>query len=238
MISRVLVANRGEIAVRVIRACHDLGLEAVVVHSEPDAGSLAAELADRAVALAGAPPPTRTSTSSAWSARRLRANATRSTPATASWPSAPSSPRAVATAGLTWIGPSAGVIALMGDKLAARQVALDAGVLPVPGAMVAVDDTRRVRDLGDSLGWPLAVKAVHGGGGGGMRVIERAAEVEPTCSLPPGASRSRRSAARRCTSSGSSPAPATSRSSSSPTTTAASSSSATATARSSAATRS
>ena len=86
--------------------------------------------------------------------------------------------RAVASAGLTWIGPAADVIALMGDKLAARQVAADAGVPPVPGAMVAVDDTDTVRGLGESLGWPLAVKAVHGGGGRGMRVIDGPAAVD------------------------------------------------------------
>ena len=78
---------------------------------------------------------------------------------------------------MTFIGPSADVIAMMGDKLAARQVATDAGVPPVPGAMFAVDQPDRVRQFGDELGWPLAVKAVHGGGGRGMRVVAGPDEV-------------------------------------------------------------
>ncbi len=182
MISRVLVANRGEIAVRVIRACHDLGLEAVVVHSEPDAGSLAVELADDAVALsrrharrdvprhracASAPPP--------------RAGATRCTPATASWPSTPASPRRWRRPALTWIGPAADVIALMGDKLAARQVAADAGVPTGAGS----DGRRRrhrsgraasaTRSVGRSPSRPCTAAA-----GRGMRVIERTAPTSTT----------------------------------------------------------
>ena len=74
-------------------------------------------------------------------------------------------------AGLTWVGPSADVIALMGDKLAARQVAHDAGVPLVPGATLAVEDPAAVIALGEQFGWPLTVKAVHGGGGRGMRVL-------------------------------------------------------------------
>ena len=93
MIARVLVANRGEIAVRVIRACHHLGIEAVVVHSEPDAGSMAVELADHAVALAGSTAAeTYLDVDLVVRRRRRGAAATRCIPATASWPSVPTSP--------------------------------------------------------------------------------------------------------------------------------------------------
>jgi acetyl-CoA/propionyl-CoA carboxylase biotin carboxyl carrier protein len=178
MIGRVLVANRGEIAVRVIRACHHLGREAVVAHSEPDAGSLAVELADGAVALSGSAP-----SDTYLNVERLIAAADEGGcdavhPGYGVLAEHAGFAEAVASAGLTWIGPAAVVIALMGDKLAARQVATEAGVAPVPGAMVAVDDIATVGELGESLGWPLAVKAVHGGGGRGMRVIDGPDSVE------------------------------------------------------------
>src|SRR5262245_29435972 len=178
MISRVLVANRGEIAVRVIRACHDLGLEAVVVHSEPDAGSLASELADRAVALPGALPGDTYLNIARLVDAAVEGECDAVHPGYGFLAEHAEFARAVVAAGLTWIGPPAEVIALMGDKLAARKVAAGAGVHPVPGAMVAVDDTDTVRSLGESLGWPLAVKAVHGGGGRGMRVIDGPAAVD------------------------------------------------------------
>ena len=177
MIARVLVANRGEIAVRVITACHRLGIEAVVVHSEPDADSMAVELADGAVALPGS-----SAADTYLDIDRIVGAAVESGcdavhPGYGFLAERADFASAVADATLTWIGPSAPVIAMMGDKLAARQVARDAGVAPVPGAMFAVDEPDAVRQFGDELGWPLAVKAVHGGGGRGMRVVAGPGEV-------------------------------------------------------------
>ncbi len=177
MIARVLVANRAEIAVRVIRACHRLGVEAIVVHSDPDARSMAVELADGAVALAGS-----AATATYLDVDRVVAAALASGcdavhPGYGFLAEHAEFAAAVDAAGLTWIGPAASVIAMMGDKLAARQVATDAGVAPVPGAMFAVDEAEAVRRFGDELGWPLAIKAVHGGGGRGMRVVAGPAEV-------------------------------------------------------------
>ena len=212
MIARVLVANRGEIAVRVIRACHGLGIEAVVVHSEPDADSMAVELADGAVALAGI--DCRRHLPRHRSGRRRRPwsqGATPCIPAMASSPSAPTSPRAVDAASLTWIGPSADVIALMGDKLAARQVAADAGVPPVPGATFAVDDPDAVRQL------RRRARLAAGGQGRARRRRpghargRRAGRGRRRRWPRPDASRSRRSGGPRCTSSASSPVRATSR---------------------------
>ena len=169
MVTRVLVANRGEIAVRVIRACHQIGAAAVVVHSEPDAGSMAVELADDAVGLSGATP------AETYLDIDRVVDAARSSGCDAVHPGYgflaenAAFAAAVVAAGITWIGPSAQVIALMGDKLAARRTAEDAGVPIVPGVTVASDDADAVAALGDELGWPIAVKAVHGGGGRGMR---------------------------------------------------------------------
>jgi len=172
MIKRVLVANRGEIAVRVIRACHRLGIEGVVAHSGPDARSMAVDLADDAVALPGS-----AATDTYLDIGRLVAAANTAGcdavhPGYGFLAERAEFAEAVTAAGLTWIGPPAKVIALMGDKLAARRVAGEAGVPLVPGSTITADDPDAVTAMGEKLGWPLAVKAVHGGGGRGMRVID------------------------------------------------------------------
>ncbi len=177
MIARVLVANRGEIAVRVIRACHRLGIDAIVVHSEPDAGSMAVDMADGAVALPGAAAADTYLDIDRVVGAAVETGCDAVHPGYGFLAERATFAAAVGAASLTFIGPSADVIATMGDKLAARQIAADAGVAPVPGAMFGVDQPDRVRQFGDELGWPLAVKAVHGGGGRGMRVVNGPDEV-------------------------------------------------------------
>jgi acetyl-CoA carboxylase, biotin carboxylase subunit len=179
---RVLVANRGEIAVRIIRACHDLGMEAVAVYSDADAGAMHVRLADDAVRLGAAAP--------AESYLRMDRiiEAARSTGAEAIHPGygflaeRAAFARAVADAGLVFIGPSAAAIEAVGDKLAGRRLARDAGVPTVPGTLEpapidradAMDD---IRADAERIGFPLLVKAAAGGGGRGMRFVERAADL-------------------------------------------------------------
>jgi len=174
---RVLIANRGEIAVRIIRACHDLGIEAVAVYSDADVSAAHVRMADTAVRI-GPPTP-------AESYLRIDAivDAARTSGAEAIHPGygflseRASFARAVEAAGLVFIGPRPEVIDALGDKLHARRVARDAGVPCVPGTLepAAVDRADALDEIlaaADGIGFPLLVKAAAGGGGRGMRRVE------------------------------------------------------------------
>ena len=176
MISKVLVANRGEIAVRIIRACHEEGFEAVAVYSDADQRSLHVRAADAAVRLGPAAP--------AESYLRIEAliDAARQTGAQAIHPGygflseRAAFAEAVTTAGLVFIGPPAAAIRAMGDKTEARRRMAEAGVPVVPGGNPA--DAAEARTLASKLGFPVMVKASAGGGGKGMRVVSRAEDLE------------------------------------------------------------
>jgi acetyl-CoA/propionyl-CoA carboxylase biotin carboxyl carrier protein len=169
-ITSVLVANRGEIAVRIIRACRELGVRAVAVHSEADAGALWTRLADEAVDIGPAP-----ARDSYLNIERLIA-AAKSTGADAVHPGygllseSPEFAQAVVDAGLRFVGPSAHVIATMGDKVEARKAAVAAGLPVLPGSDGVVGGFDDAIVHARRIGWPIAVKASFGGGGRGMRV--------------------------------------------------------------------
>jgi acetyl-CoA carboxylase, biotin carboxylase subunit len=179
---RVLVANRGEIAVRIIRACRDLGMQAIAVYSDADAGALHVELADEAIRLGPAP------ASESYLRGEAIIEAARASKAEAVHPGygflseRASFARAVEDAGLVFVGPRSEVIAGLGDKLAARRLARDAGVPIVPGtldpaAIGRADEAVDVLAAAEGVGYPLLVKAAAGGGGRGMRRVERAADL-------------------------------------------------------------
>ncbi|HEX5468085.1 MAG TPA: acetyl-CoA carboxylase biotin carboxylase subunit [Gaiellaceae bacterium] len=177
MFERVLIANRGEVAVRVIRACHELGIEAVAVYSTADRDSLHVRLADRALHI-GPPLPAE----SYLRIPSLVAAAT-TTDCDAVHPGwgflAENAAFALACEDndLVFIGPRAETIETMGDKVAAKEAMADAGVPLVPGSDGAVD-LDEARDVAAELGFPLLLKASAGGGGRGMRLVESGADLD------------------------------------------------------------
>jgi acetyl-CoA carboxylase, biotin carboxylase subunit len=174
---RVLVANRGEIALRIIRACHEEGLEAVAVYSDADRLAPHVRAADLALPL-GAPPPSE----SYLNVDRLL-QAARTADAGAVHPGygflAERAPlaRAVTEAGLVFIGPSADAITAMGDKTEARRRMEAAGVPIVPGLTLPITDPAVAERAAGEIGYPVLVKASAGGGGKGMRVVQRPVDL-------------------------------------------------------------
>ena len=175
--TRVLVANRGEIAVRVIRACRELGLESVAIHSEADTGAPHTVLADRAVPVGPAP-----AAQSYLDIARV-IDAARASGADAVHPGYgflsenAAFAEACADAGLVFIGPPAAVIARMGSKIAARRVAEAAGVPVVPGVTPADQTEAGVAAAARAIGLPVLLKASAGGGGKGMRAVREEAAL-------------------------------------------------------------
>ena len=179
---RVLIANRGEIAVRIIRACHEAGMEAVAVYSDADAGAQHVRLADVAVRI-GPPPPTESYLRiEAIMAAALDSGADAIHPGYGFLAERAAFARTVEAAGLTFVGPPSGVIDALGDKLHARRVARSVGVAAVPGTLdpAPVDRPDQVAGIlaeAETIGYPLLVKAAAGGGGRGMRRVTRAADL-------------------------------------------------------------
>jgi len=177
-ISKVLIANRGEIAVRIIRAARDAGKASVAVYADQDRDALHARLADEAYALNG--------TTSADTylvidkiisvARRSGADAVH--PGYGFLAENADFARAVIDAGLTWIGPSPESIERLGDKVSARHVAEKVGAPLAPGTIEPVQDVSEVFDFVDQVGLPVAIKAAFGGGGRGLKVVRSRDQVE------------------------------------------------------------
>ena len=176
-IRRVLIANRGEIAVRIARACRESGLESVAVYSDADARALHVRVADHAVRIGPAAPAESYLSVPALIAAAHQADADAIHPGYGFLSERPELPRACDKAGIIFVGPPADVMERMGSKIGARALMESAGVPIVPGHTPADQSDDGVRSAARSLGYPVLVKASAGGGGKGMRVVTADGEV-------------------------------------------------------------
>jgi acetyl-CoA/propionyl-CoA carboxylase biotin carboxyl carrier protein len=178
VLKKILIANRGEIAVRVIRAARELGIQTVAVYSELDRNALHVRLADEAYALGG-----QTAAESYLNTEAIldaieRSGADGVHPGYGFFSENADFARAIAARGVAFIGPPPAAIDEMGDKVSSRKAALRGDVPIVPGTTEFVTDNAEIVAFGETNGWPLAIKAAFGGGGRGMKVINSAAEVD------------------------------------------------------------
>jgi acetyl-CoA/propionyl-CoA carboxylase biotin carboxyl carrier protein len=177
-VESVLIANRGEIAVRVIRAAHDLGLRAIAIYSELDRNAVHVDLADEAWHVGPGPSaesylniPKILEVAAASSAEAVH-------PGYGFMAENPRFAAAVTEAGMIWVGPSPEAITTMGDKIASRSAAEAAGVATVPGTLEPMTAADEAKAFAEQHGFPIAIKAAHGGGGKGLKVVHSIDELE------------------------------------------------------------
>jgi acetyl-CoA/propionyl-CoA carboxylase biotin carboxyl carrier protein len=173
----VLVANRGEIAVRVVRACRDAGLRSIACYADPDEGAPHTRLAVEAHRLAGYTPAETYLNTTALLAVARASGADALHPGYGFLSEDASFAEAVIGAGLTWIGPPPGAMRALGDKVSARAVARRVGAPMVAGTDQPVSDVRQVEEFAERHGFPLAIKAAFGGGGRGIKIVHRAEDI-------------------------------------------------------------
>ncbi len=178
MFSKILIANRGEIAVRVIRACQELGIKSVAVYSELDRDALHVRLADEAYALGGETAAESYLNTEAILAAIEQSGAEAVHPGYGFYSENADFARAITERGVTFIGPPPAAIEVMGDKISARLAAEKVGVEGVPGTTDIIQSPDEVRAFGEQFGYPVAIKAAYGGGGRGMKVVRSADEVD------------------------------------------------------------
>ena len=176
-ITKLVVANRGEIAVRVIRAARDAGITSVAVYADSDSAALFVELADEAFALRGATPAETYLNIDKLLDIAKRSGADAVHPGYGFLSENAGFAQAVIDAGLTWVGPPPAAIEALGDKVQARHIAQRVGAPLVPGTADPVADADEVLAFADAYGLPIAIKAAHGGGGRGLKVARQRDEI-------------------------------------------------------------
>ena len=174
----VLIANRGEIAVRIARAARDLGIRSIAVYSEPDAGALHTLIADEAYALPGKTGAETYMNVPALLDVAARAGADCLHPGYGFLSESADFARAVIGAGLTWVGPTPDSIEILGDKVAARRLAAEAGAPLAPGTPDPVGTWQEAKEFAEQYGLPIAIKAAFGGGGRGIKFVQKMEDIE------------------------------------------------------------
>jgi acetyl-CoA carboxylase biotin carboxylase subunit len=177
MFRRILIANRGEIALRIIRTCREMGVEPVAVYSDVDRKSLHVRMAHSAVALGGSTPRESYLDAAKVIAAAKASGAEAIHPGYGFLSERAYFARAVVEAGLVWIGPPADAIETMGDKIIARRTMQAAGVPVVPGLVDPIEDVERAVADAERIGFPIMLKASAGGGGKGIRIVRSAKEL-------------------------------------------------------------
>ena len=171
MIKRLLIANRGEIAVRIIRACRELGIETVAVYSTADKDNLHVKMADKSVCIGPAPSSKSYLNANAIITAALRTECQAIHPGVGFLSENADFARDIEKAGLIWIGPDPKTIEMLGDKVQARATALKAGLPITPGSDGAIDNEEDAIAVAEKCGLPVIIKAASGGGGKGMRIV-------------------------------------------------------------------
>ena len=173
----VLVANRGEIAVRVIRSAKEMGVRTIAVYSDLDRDALHVDLADEAWNIGAAPAAESYLDMDRILAVAAESGAAAIHPGYGFLSENPTFAQRVLDAGFVWVGPSPDAIRTMGDKIASRRAAIDAGVPTVPGTTEPLSSVDEIAAVAEEYGYPVAIKAAHGGGGKGLRVVRSADEL-------------------------------------------------------------
>jgi acetyl-CoA/propionyl-CoA carboxylase biotin carboxyl carrier protein len=177
MFDKILIANRGEIAVRVARTCKRLGVASVAVFSDIDAGALHASVAGESVRLPGSSPAETYLNVERIIDAALQTRAQAIHPGYGFLSENADFAAAVGAAGLSWIGPPPSAIRALGDKISARRIAAAAGVPVVPGLLHEVEDPSAIEEFAAEHGYPIAVKAAGGGGGRGLKLVRSEREI-------------------------------------------------------------
>jgi acetyl-CoA/propionyl-CoA carboxylase biotin carboxyl carrier protein len=178
VLKKILIANRGEIAVRVIRAAREMGIATVAVYSELDRNALHVRLADEAYALGGQTAAESYLNTEAILKAIKDSGADGVHPGYGFFSENPDFARAITAMGVAFIGPPPEAIDEMGDKVSSRKAALRGGAPIVPGTTEFCTSAQEIKDFGKEFGWPVAIKAAFGGGGRGMKVVQSEAEVQ------------------------------------------------------------
>jgi acetyl-CoA/propionyl-CoA carboxylase, biotin carboxylase, biotin carboxyl carrier protein len=178
VLSKILIANRGEIAIRVMRTCRELGIASVAVYSELDRDAAHTRYADEAYALGGQTAAESYLNTEAILDAIRKSGADGVHPGYGFFSENADFARAVTSAGVNWIGPPPEAIEVMGDKISSRLAAQRADVVSVPGTTTPITDASEIVAFGEEYGFPIAIKAAYGGGGRGMKVVERADEAQ------------------------------------------------------------